>query len=188
MTKLLTTRTSRRWALGLLLSASTFAVAAHAGLTTIGGSDIQFKAAGPAGLKIDGTGGGLQASESGGTVTIKAPLKSLKTGISLRDKHLKDALNVSKHSTATLTVKRSDLKFPDDKKTAKGSAKGKMTLNGTTKPLKFNYKVERTGSDYHVQGLATLDITKFNIEKPCYLGVCVNEKVDVKVKFKLRDK
>jgi hypothetical protein len=41
-------------------------------------------------------------------------------------------------------------------------------LNGTTKPTAFKYKVSRTGSDYHVQGASTIDITKFNIEKPCY--------------------
>jgi len=188
MTNFLTTRTSRRWALGLLLSASTFAAVAHAGLTSIGGSDIQFKAAGPAGLKIDGTGRGISVSEAGGKIKVSAPLKSLKTGISLRDKHLKDALNVKKHPTATLTVARSKLTFPDDKKKAKGQVVGKMTLNGVTRPQSFNYKVERTGSDYHVQGLAKVDITKFKIEKPCYLGVCVNENVKIKVKFKVREK
>lgn len=179
---------SRRWALGLLLCSTSFAAVAHAGLSGVGKSSVQFEAVGPGGLKIEGTGPTVKAVEKGGVLEVEAPLNSLKTGIELRDEHLKKALNASKHPKAKLSVKRSALKFPADKKSLQGSAKGKFTLNGTTKPMSFNYKVERTGSDYHVQGLATVDITKFNIEVPCYLGVCVDKDVKVKVKFKLRDK
>ena len=187
MKTLLKTRTSRHWALALLLATVTFAVAAHAGLTSIGEGNVRFKAVGPAGLKIDGRGKRIKVSESDGKIKLKVPLSSLKTGIKLRDKHLKDALQVSKHPKAKLVVKRSALNFPDDKKSVKGSAVGRMTLNGTTKRLKFNYRVKRTGSDYHVKGVAELDITKFNLEKPCYLGVCVEKDVKIHVKFKLRD-
>ena len=183
----LRSRISRRWALGLLLCSTTFAVAAHAGLTGIGAGSVQFEAVGPAGLKIDGTGNSVSAKESGGNLEIEAPVNNLKTGISLRDDHLKKAINAGKHPKAKLVVARSALKFPEDKKSLTGSAKGKMTLNGTTKDQEFSYKVERTGSDYHVQGLATVDITKYGMEIPCYLGVCVEKDVKIKVKFKLRD-
>lgn len=183
----LRSRVSRRWALGLLLCSTTFAVAAHAGLAGLGDSTVNFEAVGPAGLKIDGTGSGVSAKEVGGNLEIEVPVNNLKTGISLRDDHLKKAINADKHPKAKLVVARSALKFPEDKKSLQGSAKGKMTLNGTTKDLDFNYKVDRTGSDYHVQGLATVDITKFGMEIPCYLGVCVDKDVKIKVKFKVRD-
>ncbi len=170
-----------------LVAGLTFVTVAQAALVGIGKSEVEFRAVGPGGLKIDGTGTDLIASESGGVLKLEAPLTGLETGISLRDKHLKDAINAGKHPKAILEVKRSDLKFPEDKKSVEASATGSFTLNGTKKPLTFNYKVNRTGSDYHVQGLATVDITNFNLEKPCYLGVCVDKDVKIKVKFKLRE-
>lgn len=183
------TRLSARGTFALVVAVLiTIAATAQAALSAIGDSRVEFRAVGPAGLKIDGVGSGIKASESGGVLKVAAPLTNLKTGISLRDDHLKKALNVKKHPTATLAVERSKLKFPEDKKTVTASATGQFTLNGTTKPVKFDYKVERTGSDYHVQGRTEVDITDFKIEKPCYLGVCVDEDVKVKVNFKLRDK
>ncbi len=64
-----------------------------------------------------------------------------------------------------------------------------LTLNCVTKSQTFKYKAKRTGSDYHVQALFSgpVDITKHNVEVPCYLGVCVEKDVKVKAKFKLRD-
>lgn len=165
----------------------TYAAIASAALSGVGESKVQFEAVGPGGLKIEGEGTSLSASETAGTLKVSASLTGLKTGISLRDEHLQKAINASKHPNATLEVSRSALKFPEDNKSVQSGAVGKFTLNGTTKDVKFGYKVERTGSDYHVQGLATIDITQFNLEKPCYLGVCVDKDVKVKVKFKLRE-
>lgn len=164
----------------------TLVTAAQAALVSIGESSVQFRATGPGGLKIEGEGSGLNASESGSRLIIVAPLTDLKTGISLRDKHLKDAINADKHPQAKLAVERSALKFPDNDQSLQNSALGQFTLNGVTRALTFNYKASRTGSDYHVQGLATVDITQFNLEQPCYLGVCVDKKVKLKVQFKLR--
>lgn len=181
-------RLSHRAAAAVLVSLLTIAATAQAALTAIGSSRVEFRAVGPGGLKIDGKGSGIKASESGGALKVTAPLTNLKTGISLRDKHLKKALNVKKHPTARLAVKRSALDFPADTKTTTAAATGQFTLNGVTKPVKFDYKAKRTGSDYHVQGRMEIDITDFKIEKPCYLGVCVDKDVKVKVQFKLRDK
>ena len=75
---------------------------------------MKFQAVGPAGLTIDGDGTGLAASEEGGKLKLVAPLTGLKTGIGLRDKHLKNYLHVDKHPTATLVVERGSLKLPGD--------------------------------------------------------------------------
>lgn len=165
----------------------TCALAANAALTSVGESSSGFLATGPGGLKIDGKGKGVTASEANGIVTITAPVNDLKTDMSLRDDHLKKAIHADKHPVATLAVPRASLHFPEDGKSVDGSATGKFTLNGTTKDLKFEYRVNRTGSDYHVQGKAQIDITHFNIEKPCYLGVCVEKDVQIKVKLKMRE-
>lgn len=165
----------------------TCAVAAHAALKNVEEGHSSFLAVGPAGLKIDGNGGGVTVSEEGGVIMVRAPVNHLKTGMDLRDEHLKKAIHADKHPAATLSVARSALTFPEDTKDVTGEATGKFTLNGVTKDLKFQYKVKRTGSDYHVQGLIDVDITAFGIEKPCYLGVCVEKDVKAKVKVKLRE-
>jgi polyisoprenoid-binding protein YceI len=179
-------RTALRFAAAT--AALTFAVAASADLASIGGADVTFRAIGPAGMKIDGTSEKLTASEADGKLTIVAPLTNLKTGIGLRDKHLRGYLKTDKHPQATLVVERSKLKQPGDNQTVNGQARGDFTLNGVTKPVDFKYTAKRTGSDYHVQGLTKIDIRDFKVEVPCYLGVCVEPQVSIKVKFKLRNK
>lgn len=174
----------------VLCSAAALCVAAGASakFVSVGDEDVRFLAIGPAGMKINGKASDLKAKESDGKIEIRVPVNDLETGIGLRDKHLKGYLKASAHPEAILVVERSKLKMPEDKKTVTGSAKGKLTLKGVTKPMSFDYKAKRTGSDYHVQGKATIDIRDHEIEVPCYLGVCVDPEVKIKVKFKLRDK
>jgi polyisoprenoid-binding protein YceI len=162
--------------------------AAGAKLSSIGTPSIQFLAVGPAGMKINGTSSELTASEADNKLTLTAPLTNLKTGIGLRDNHLRGYLNTKQHPSAKLVVDKTKLKLPEDGKTADGSATGDFTLNGQTKPLKFRYRAKRTGTDYHVQGMADVNIENYGIEQPCYLGVCVEPNVKLKVSFKLRDK
>lgn len=167
---------------------TTFTMTAAASLEDAGDVDVRFLATGPAGMEIRGEASSLKAAESDGKLEIKVPVSDLKTGIGLRDKHLKRYLEVDRFPTASLVVERSKLDLPENDKTTKSSATGTFTLHGKSKPLKFSYQALRTGSDYHVQALAKIDIRDYDIEVPCYLGVCVDPSVKLKVKFKLRDK
>lgn len=169
-------------------AALTVSLSASASFVDAGDQDIQFQATATGGMRIRGEGSGLTASESGGKLKITVPVTNLKTGIGLRDRHLRKYLETSKYPEATLEVSRGKLKLPANDGSVESSATGDFTLHGVTKPVTFNYKANRTGSDYHVQGRATIDITNFKIEQPCYLGVCVDTEVKLKVKFKLRDK
>lgn len=162
------------------------AITAQAALNGIGESQTTFIAKATGGVTIEGKGTGVQVSEAGGTVTVTAPVNDLKTGMSLRDDHLKKYIHADKHPKASLAVARSALQFPEDGKTVTASAAGKFTLNGTTKDVKFDYQVTRTGSDYHVKGKTEIDILQFNIEEPCFTGICVKKDVKVQVQFKVR--
>ncbi len=180
-------RRSRLLSLAALAALMTVALVAAARLQSIGNPDVQFRATGPVGLKINGYSSRLSASEKDGKLTVVAPLTNLKTGISLRDRHLREHLDIAKYPNATLTVERSKLKMPADKQTVTSSAVGQFTMHGVTRPVRFRYRALRTGSDYHVQGLAQVDIRDFKVKVPCYLGVCVHPTVKIKVKFKLRE-
>lgn len=170
-----------------LLVALSIPLVASAELKDAGDVDVRFQATGPGGMKIKGEGDALTASEADGKLTIKVGVTKLKTGIALRDRHLRKYLETSKYPDATLVVARSALTLPEDNQEATGKATGELTLHGKTRSNAFSYKAKRTGSDYHVQGLTTIDLRDFDIEVPCYLGVCVDPEVKLKVKFKLRE-
>jgi polyisoprenoid-binding protein YceI len=170
-----------------VVAMATFSLLASADIKSNGPASVKFLAVGPAGLAINGTSSDLTASEKDGTLTIKAKLTNLKTGIGLRDKHLKGYLETEKYPEATLTVQRSALTVPGHNQTAERKSSGKLTLHGVTKPLKFDYQAKRSSSDYLVQGRTQIDIRDFGIEVPCYLGVCVKPDVKISVKFKLRE-
>jgi polyisoprenoid-binding protein YceI len=174
--------------LAAAVAALTFSLAASAKLVGIGDNDVKFLALGPAGMKINGSAPTLKAEEKDDNLVVTVPVTDLKTGIGLRDKHLRGYLETSKYPTATLAVERSKLKIPENGKTVESSATGKLTLHGVSKDTKFKYQAKRTGSDIHVQGVVDVNILDHKIEKPCYLKVCVDPKIAVKVKFKLRDK
>jgi polyisoprenoid-binding protein YceI len=182
-----------------LLVGLTVALAAHAGLKDAGDISVKFLAKGPAGLKIKGTGAALSASEEGGKITFVAPLTDLKTKISMRDEHLQEYLvkHLGKNPTATLVVARSSLKFPEDnKKLQEQTTTGTFYFGGDkvtaanrkTKTVKVTYDVERTGSDYHVDGKTTINLKELDMEPPEYLGVGVDPNIGLKVHLKLRDK
>lgn len=184
----MTSLRARARLLSLTLAGLALVSVASAAFVGIGDNEVKFQAKGPAGMTISGTSGELSAAEVEGKLTIKVPLTNLKTGIELRDKHLQGYLGTAEFPNATLVVARSALSLPENDKTVEAKATGNFTLHGVTKPVEFRYKAKRTGSDYHVQGRAGININDFGIETPCYLGVCVDPNVKIAVKFKLRDK
>lgn len=160
----------------------TVGVAAYAGnsLSAVGESAVKFEASGPAGLKINGEASGIQASEADGKLKFTAPTTQFHTGIGLRDKHLREAIESEKHPATTLTVDKSAIKIPEAG-SASGKATGSLTLHGVTRPTPFSYTVTKKGDAYQVHGELSVNILEHQIKKPCYLGVCVGEVVKVSV-------
>ena len=173
----------------IAVAALALPLVAHAKLKDAGDSDVKFRAKGPAGMKIAGDAGEVKAEENNGKLVIRVSAKSIKTGIGLRDKHLKGYLEADKCPDIKFEVERTKVTMPADGKTVSGEVTGSFTLHCVTKPMTFKYQAKRTGSDYHVQALPKkpLDIRDHNVEVPCYLGVCVDPLIDLNIKFKLRD-
>jgi polyisoprenoid-binding protein YceI len=172
---------------GVLIACATLALPATAAFTSNGSGSLRFHAAGPAGLTIHGEGHGLGAKENDGRVEISAPVTSLETGISLRDDHLKRALEVKKYPEARLVFERAKLQLPADPGESTGTVEARLTLHGVTRPTRVTYRAKRSGSDYRVEGQFVIDVTQFAIEQPCYLGVCVDKTVKIEASLKLRD-
>ena len=64
--------------------------AGHAALSSAKDAHVEFEAAGPAGMKIEGTTTDLNVSTTAGTSSSTVPLANLSTGIALRDQHMKE--------------------------------------------------------------------------------------------------
>jgi polyisoprenoid-binding protein YceI len=161
---------------------------ADAGYDVVGKPDLGFTAVGPGGLKINGTSDKLSTIDQGDKLVFKAGLTEIKTGIGLRDTHTKKYLGTDQFPDASLTVDKSAFKVPDDGKKTSGTAPGKFRLHGVTRDVKVAWAAERHGGDYTVEGHFPVNIEDHKIEKPCYLGVCVDSNVKVDAKFKLHAK
>ena len=146
---------------------------------------ISFTATGVAGLKINGATSRLTMSEEGDKLTFKAPTTDFKTGIGLRDRHLKEHIEADKFPEAKLVLDRSKIAFPDGAAaTAKSSSvRGDFTLHGISKPVDITYGVDKTAAGYHVHGDFDVNLQDYKIQKPCYMGICVGDKVHVTASF-----
>lgn len=163
--------------------------AADAKLARSGDAQVVAHATGTAGMKIDATTGELRVNEGPDAITLTVPLGTLRTGIGLRDRHMREKyLEVDKYPNAEVVVKRSTLKFPDDGKETTADAAATMTLHGKTRPVTLRYGARRTGESYAVRGSTSINITDFGIKQPGYMGVNVNPVVNIDVRFQVADK
>lgn len=144
-----------------------------------GDRDVIFKAVGPGGLGIEGKGSDISVLEQGNNLAISVGLATLKTGIDLRDRHMKEKyLETSKFPRATFTVDKSQLKLPGE-----ADAEGKLTLHGVTHPAKVHYAAKGTNKQLTITGSLRLNMKDYGIDVPSYLGVTVKPDVTVSVRF-----
>jgi len=170
-----------------VLALITFSLVAAARLSRAGDASTSFKVAGPAGLNIEGKVPDMSIADDGATVTITVPLENLSTGIALRDKHTKNALEVATYPNCTLAVARSALKFPAAGADSSGDAPGKMTLHGQTRDVTFHYTAHLDGDTLDVSGTTRINVDDFGVKRPSYLGVTVKPDVDIATTFHAKD-
>jgi polyisoprenoid-binding protein YceI len=150
-------------------------------------TSVTILARGPAGLRIEGKGSEVSVEEDASTLLFSVPLAPLETGISLRDRHLREILEAEKYPSATLRVSRSALRFPGKHDPAEGTADAELTLHGQSRPVKVHYRAELgTGDITRVRGSFQLDMRDFDITAPSYLGITLAPKVEVRVEVAVK--
>jgi polyisoprenoid-binding protein YceI len=169
------------------LSVLTFAmftgVEADAKLAKSGASDVSFTAIGPAGMKIVGTTSDLNVNDDGTTITFTVPLGNLTTGISLRDKHMKEKyLQVPQYPNATLKVPRAGIHLAKGA-AGSGDAPGTMSIHGKENPVTVHFVVNPSSGALDVTGNTTVNIKDYGVDVPSYLGVTVKPEVGIAVHF-----
>jgi len=155
---------------------------------------VSFRAIGkPAFLKIDGKGegptGNIQITDNKMSGEMTFALKTLDTGIELRDEHMKEKyLKVNESPTATLKFSNQELSaaFDPSVMQLKGPAvKATLTLNKVSKEVAVDWKSEKKGGDLFVTSNFNLKLSEFNIEIPEYAGIKVADEVKVEVQSTL---
>jgi polyisoprenoid-binding protein YceI len=157
---------------------------ARAALSSAMDSHVSFQAAGPAGMKIEGTTPDLTVADDGTNVVITVPLGNLSTGIGLRDHHMKEKyLEVQKYPAATLTIARAALKVPHGADQASVDVPGTVQIHGQSRPVSVHYDAKVDGASLSAHGAFRVNMNDFGITIPVYLGVTVKPDVDVSASF-----
>lgn len=137
----------------------------------------------PALILIKGEGEGISSTlmESNGSLKgeIHFNLASLKTGIELRDKHLKDKyLEVEKYPVARLTIE--ELKLPNNLSDP-FEFNLPLQLHGITKNISGNIQLEGEGYPQKLVADFKIKLSLFQIDIPSFKGLTVAEDVQINV-------
>jgi len=166
-----------------------FESAAYASALKVNSGKITFLAKGnPGFMKIEGTSEGkglsgtLDSSQGKLSGDLFLELKTLSTGMDLRDEHMKDKyLEVSKYPQARLTLKSVTLNPAED---TDGKFNGELTLHGVTKEVNGTFAYE--ASEKKVNASFILKVSDYAIDIPSWMGVTVADLVEVNVLTELK--
>ena len=116
--------------------------------------------------------------------------KSFKTGISLRDEHMRRKIfSLANDTTPELEFVSDRITCPElpQGRDAACPVSGQLTLRGVTRPFAISLKVLNDGKGYRISAEGGLKLSDFGIEPPCQLGVCVTDDVKLNFEFQARE-
>lgn len=110
---------------------------------------------------------------------LSVDLRTLKTGIGMRDRHMRDNyLEVAKAPGFEMaTIEDIQIEKLDGKTTFNGT----LVLHGERRAVSGLATIGRQGGDYTVEAEFPVKVSEFNIPKPSYLGVGVQDQVRIKI-------
>lgn len=136
--------------------------------------------------KKDALTGSFDVKNLAVTGQAKLDLDALDTGISLRNKHMKEKyLETEKFRYATLQLKTLKLPqaFVDGNFESKDeSFAGELTLHGVTRPLSGLVDIRREGSKLDMLFSFTLKVKEFQIASPTFMSITMADEVKVKAR------
>ncbi|OLB63294.1 MAG: hypothetical protein AUI11_02035 [Acidobacteria bacterium 13_2_20CM_2_66_4] len=106
-------------------------------------------------------------------------LMKLETGISLRDRHLRNNYLEVQKGADFAVAKMEDIKI--QKLAGKTTFSGKLMLHGQQRDITGTADVQQDGKGYRVDATFPIQISAFQIPEPTYLGVGVSDQINVHV-------
>ena len=158
----------------------TFEVSTNVFSTTVRGESSAISG----GTRMRDNGSGLKLEQLEAVV----PVGSLKTGIKLRDEHMR------KYIFETSDGQAPDVRFSADNaecpKNGAGYAcntSGNLAIRGTARPFTIELKVARNGEGFHITGEGKLALSAYGIDRPSQFGVRTEDEVKIHLDLKARN-
>lgn len=139
----------------------------------------------PGALDIEATTNDGTLTDDGVNLLFTVPLANVKTGIDLRDEHMKTKfMHVDQHPNVTLSIAHASLMLPTElgKKTS-GKNTAQFTALGVAKPTDLTWEVQKTVAGYKLTGSFAFDISEHGVEVPSFMGVTVDSKMTARAVF-----
>jgi polyisoprenoid-binding protein YceI len=121
--------------------------------------------------------GATQPGELDGALSVD--LRTLKTGIGIRDRHMRDNYLEVEKAPGFETATIEDIQI--EKLEGKTTFNGTLVLHGERKPVSGSATIARQGGGYSVEAEFPVKVSEFNIAKPTYLGVGVQDQIKIKI-------
>jgi polyisoprenoid-binding protein YceI len=141
---------------------------------TIGGS---FEA------KTQALSGEVTAAPAGGAVkgVMSVDLMKLRTGISLRDRHLRNNYLEVQRGADFAVAKLENIRV--ERAPGKTTFRGTLRVHGQQREISGTADVTPDGKGYRLAASFPVRVSEFQIPEPSYLGVGVQDEVTVRVNF-----
>jgi polyisoprenoid-binding protein YceI len=176
---------------------NTYALAGALQLQEGASPQVEFNATGrPSALKIKGTGTQLkpQLELTQGKLkgSVEFDLTSLETGLSLRDKHMKEKyLEVEKFPKSTFELNETPLPEaltqPGNGAESPLPLKGKLTLHGVTREVDVTATASKAEGVFKIQAQFDIKLTDYGISIPKFAGITVAEDVKLNISLSLNE-
>jgi len=161
-------RLDKRWIATVIFSAVVFAGYPKIMDLADYPTEVNFEASTNAFFKVHGVvekgaSGFIKVNEDGThTGETLLDMTSFKTGLDLRDKHLRELLQTDKHPTSALKFSSHGEQFT-----------GTLTLVGITKPISGKYDSTKMELSFAVK------LSDYDIKAPSFMGVGVDDTVNI---------
>jgi len=120
-------------------------------------------------------------------VEVRLPVKSLTTGMGLRDEHMRKLVFTHPDgSVPDITfVSRETACSPDAaKRQATCTVSGDLALRGILRPFTMTLIVSRDGAGFRAAGDGVVKLSSYGIEQPSQLGVRTRDDVKLHLEFR----
>jgi polyisoprenoid-binding protein YceI len=145
-------------------------------------------------LKVSGSSSAVKGSGEGTVAGNVAQVRSarfeldpktLKTGISLRDRHMYEQVFTAANGSITPVVLRTGT-FQAKRNPTSGkweaSFEAQLTLRGATRPVRFHASAEQKGTWVIISAEGVVKTSEFGVKPITYSGARVNDEVNVMVR------
>jgi polyisoprenoid-binding protein YceI len=155
-------------------------------------SSASFVAVGkPARLRIHGESQNLRArlelEEQILNGELILGLSELKTGIEMRDEHMKKKyLEVERFPEATLKIKDLAIPIMKDGESRELKFAADLNLHGIDHTIQVLATIKMNDHRYDIQATSSFQLSDFKVEIPVYAGIKVADLVDLDIRFKTK--